>query len=68
MQNVCGNNKSNNINEMQKLVIYVQNGGTVTKEIIDKVCSKTLNAKIFDVLENIVNKKKSIHYYNKKSQ
>ena len=59
MQNVCGNNKSNNINEMQKLVIYVQNGGTVTKEIIDKVCSKTLNAKIFDVLENIVNKKKS---------
>ncbi len=60
MQNVCGNNKSNNINEMQKLVIYVQNGGTVTKEIIDKVCSKTLNAKIFDVLENIVNKKKEI--------
>lgn len=60
MQNVCGEDKSNNINEMQKLVIYVGNGGTVTKDIIDNICSKTLNAKIFDVLENIINKKKKI--------
>ena len=60
MQSVCGNDKYNNINELQKLVIYVQNGGTVTKEIIDKVCSKTLNAKIFDVLDDIINKRKSI--------
>lgn len=60
MQNVCGNDKYNNINELQKLVIYVQTGGTVTKEIIDKVCSKTLNAKIFDVLDDIVNKRKNI--------
>lgn len=60
MQNVCGEDKSNNINEMQKLVIYVGNGGTVTKDIIDSICSKTLNAKIFDVLENIINKKKKI--------
>lgn len=60
MQSVCGEDKSNNINEMQKLVIYVGNSGTVTKEIIDNICSKTLNAKIFDVLENIINKKKKI--------
>ena len=60
MQSVCGDDKYNNINELQKLVIYVQNGGTVTKEIIDKVCSKTLNAKIFDVLDDIINKRKSI--------
>lgn len=60
MQNVCGEDKSNNINEMQKLVIYVGNGGTVTKDIIDNICSKTLNAKIFDVLENIINKRKKI--------
>ena len=26
----------------------------ITKEIIDKICSKTLNAKIFDVLNKIV--------------
>jgi DNA polymerase-3 subunit delta len=60
MQSVCGEDKYNNINELQKLVIYVQNGGIVTKEIIDKVCSKTLNAKIFNVLDYIINKKKDI--------
>ena len=58
MQNVCGNDKYNNINELQKLVIYVQPGGIVNKEIIDKVCSKTLNAKLFDVLDDIINKRK----------
>ena len=58
MQNVCGNDKYNNINELQKLVIYVQPGGNVNKEIIDKVCSKTLNAKLFDVLDDIINKRK----------
>lgn len=60
MQNVCGEDKSNNINELQKLVIFVGKDGTVTKEIIDNICSKTLNAKIFDVLDNIINKKKEI--------
>lgn len=60
MQSICGNDKYNNINELQKLVIYVQSGFTVTKDIIDKVCSKTLNAKIFDVLDDIVNKRKDI--------
>ncbi len=56
MQNMCGESKSNIINELQKLVIYLENKTTVTKEDIDKVCSKTLNAKIFDVLGKIVNK------------
>ena len=60
MQNVCGTDKQNNINELQKLVIYVGQGGTVTKEVIDTVCSKTLNAKIFDVLDDIINKKKEV--------
>ena len=60
MQSVCGNDKYNTINELQKLVIYVQSGFKVTKDIIDKVCSKTLNAKIFDVLDDIVNKRKDI--------
>lgn len=60
MQSVCGNDKYNNINELQKLVIYVQDKGIVTKETIDKVCSKTLNAKIFDVLDDIINKRKDV--------
>lgn len=53
---VCGLDKNNNINEIKKLVIYMEGKGTLTKEIIDKICSKTLNAKIFDVLNKIVNK------------
>lgn len=60
MANMCGNQKSNIVNELNKLVIYLNGENKVTKEIIDKVCSKTLNAKIFDVLANIVNRKKKI--------
>ena len=58
MQSVCGEDKSNIINELQKLVIYADNTDTITKEMIDKVCSKTLNAKIFDVLDFIIGRKK----------
>lgn len=58
MQSVCGEDKSNIINELQKLVIYLDDEKIVTKEIIDKVCSKTLSAKIFDVLSMIVNRKR----------
>ena len=60
MANMCGNQKSNIINELNKLVIYLDSEGKITKDVINKVCSKTLNAKIFDVLANIVNKKKQV--------
>lgn len=56
MQSLCGEEKSNIINELQKLVIYLDDRKDIKKEDIDKVCSKTLNAKIFDVLEKIINK------------
>ncbi len=58
MQNVCGEDKSNLINELQKLVIYTDDTEIIDSNIIDKVCSKTLNAKIFDVLDYIISKKK----------
>lgn len=58
MQSVCGNDKTNNINELQKLVIYSEGKNNITREDIDKVCSKTLSAKIFDLLDDIINKKK----------
>lgn len=59
MQSICGEEKANIINELQKLVIYLSDKNKVEKEDIDKVCSKTLNAKIFDVLQNIIDKKHS---------
>jgi DNA polymerase-3 subunit delta len=57
--NMCGDDKQNNINELNKIVSYVGKGGIVNKEIIDKVCVKTFNSKIFDMLNDIVNKKTS---------
>lgn len=56
MAEVCGENKANIINELNKIVLYKGRGNTVDKETIDKVCVKTLNAKIFDMLDFIVNK------------
>lgn len=58
MVEVCGIDKSNIINEVKKLVVYLDKDSIVTKEIIDNICSKTLDAKIFDVLDKIINKDK----------
>lgn len=58
MLNVCGNDKTNIINELQKIVAYLDKNSTVTEEIIDKICSKTMNAKIFDLLDKIVDRDK----------
>lgn len=59
MVNVCGEDKSNNINELKKIVAYLNVGATVTKDVIDKICVKTFNSKIFDMLDSAVNKDKS---------
>lgn len=58
MQTICGESKANVINELQKLVIYLGDEENVTKADVDKVCSRTLNAKIFDVLQKIIDKNK----------
>ena len=58
MQSVCGEDKSNIINELQKLVIYADDTDIVDKKMIDKICSKTLSAKVFDVLDDIIGRKK----------
>lgn len=58
MVEMCGIDKGNNINELKKIVAFLKAGDNVTKEIIDKVCSKTLSSKIFDMLDSAVNKDK----------
>lgn len=57
-QSLCGESKENLVNELKKLVIYLDGETKVNKEIIEQVCSKTLNAEIFDVLSKIIHKKK----------
>lgn len=63
MESICLDDKTNIINELNKLVNYLDSDSTVTKEVIDKVCSKNFSAKIFDLLDNIVakNKKKALY-------
>lgn len=55
---VCTEDKQILINEFRKIVAYLGEGGTLTKDIIDTICSKTLDAKIFDLMDNIMGKKK----------
>lgn len=58
MVEVCGEDKQTLINEFRKIVAFVKENGKLTADIIDKVCVKTLNAKIYDVVDLIVCKKK----------
>lgn len=54
----CSVNKFSLINEFKKIVAYLENKEKVlTKGIIDKICSKTLGAKIFDIIDLAINKK-----------
>ena len=59
MTEVCLLDKTNIINELKKIVSYLDGtSDVVTQEIVDKVCAKTLNAKIFDMLDKVMQKKK----------
>ena len=41
------------INEVRKQIEYVGEGGTITKETIDKLCIKKLDSIIFDLTDNL---------------
>ena len=58
MINNCSTDKYSIINEMQKLVILLDKGANITKEHIDKICSRTLTTKIFSMLDYARNKDK----------
>lgn len=55
---VCTEDKQILINEFRKIVAYLDEGESLTKQVIDEVCSKTLDAKIFDLMDQIVAKNK----------
>ena len=56
--NVCTPDKLTLINEFRKIVAYLDEGDTLNKGIIDKICSKTLDAKVFDLMDLIMERKK----------
>ena len=41
------------MNELRKLIEYVESGGIITKQEIDKLCIKQLDSVIFDLTDNL---------------
>ncbi|MBR6688949.1 MAG: DNA polymerase III subunit delta [Clostridia bacterium] len=58
MVSVCTEDKQTLINEFKKIVAYLEPGSDLTKEVIDEICTRTLDAKIFDLMDLVMNKKK----------
>ncbi len=49
----CGTNMQDLINEIRKLIEYKGSNGTITKQDIDKLCIKQIQAIIFDLTDNL---------------
>ena len=53
----CGTNMQDLINEIRKLIEYAGTNGTIQKEDIDKLCIKKIESVIFDLTDNLGQKK-----------
>lgn len=53
----CGTNMQDLINEIRKLIEYVGTNGTITKSMIDLLCTKQFDSVIFDLTDNLGKKK-----------
>jgi len=49
----CGSNMQDLINEIRKLIEYVEKDGTITKKEIDLLCTKQLDSVIFDLTDKL---------------
>ena len=55
----CGTNMQDLINEIRKLIEYVGEGGTISREDIDKLSIKKIESIIFDLTDNLGKKNTS---------
>ena len=53
----CGTNMQDLINEIRKLIEYAGENGTIQKKDIDKLCIKKIESIIFDLTDNLGQKK-----------
>lgn len=53
----CGTNMQDLINETRKLIEYAGENGIITKQAIDKLCIKKIESVIFDLTDNLGQKK-----------
>lgn len=53
----CGTNMQDLINETRKLIEFAGENGTITKQAMDKLCIKKIESVIFDLTDNLGQKK-----------
>lgn len=53
----CGTDMQNLINEIRKLIEYAGENGTITKELVDNLSIKQIESVIFDLTDNLGQKK-----------
>ena len=53
----CGTNMQDLINEIRKLIEFTGENGSIEKEAIDKLCIKKIESVIFDLTDNLGQKK-----------
>jgi len=53
----CGTDMQNLINEIRKLIEYAGENGTITKELVDTLSIKQIESVIFDLTDNLGQKK-----------
>ncbi|MEG0221922.1 MAG: hypothetical protein RR702_05985, partial [Clostridia bacterium] len=58
LESVCSNDKNSLINEFRKITSFLSSGDELTIEIIDSICSKTLQGKVFELIDTIVARKR----------
>lgn len=50
---LCGHSMTNLLTEMEKIAAYIQGRGRVTREDLDAVCVKTMDAVLFDLTDQL---------------
>lgn len=50
----CSDDLGTLINELEKLCLYVGEGGVVTRETVDKVCSRSVEASVYNVSKAVL--------------
>ncbi len=58
LETVCSNDKNTLINEFRKITSFLNQGDTLTTEVIDFICCKTLQGQVFDLIDTIVARKR----------
>ncbi len=54
MLETCSDDLNTLVNELEKLCLYLGENGVITKETVDKVCSRSVEAVVYNVSKNLL--------------